>query len=498
MGLVLLPFYRYQINPDGVSYMSIALKYAEGNIQDAVNGHFSPLFCLSLVPVLWCGFDPLLSVKLLNLAIGCVTILCMHSFMCRFRLTAPVRTAILVALIPVVLSYAYSIITPDLLVATLLILYCSKIFHEDYTQNPRQGLWCGALCALAYWAKSYSFPFLICHYPLMNVIHYFKSPRGAARRTVLRNFISGMLVFLIISSIWVAAISQKYGYLTLTTQSKHNIMLISPNPPKHPAFIPPPNETAVSVWEDPFYCVPQQTWNPFASISNLKYWAYVFLNNWRNTLLIFMSFSPLVFIACLIYILYGLKKPARLLVAPEILYPLILLIPYATGYCLLIVDSRYIWIICFLFMFMGGYVLNRLLEQKWCSIPIRLVLLVLFVCSFAVTPLQDLRKSYNAGKDFHTISMDLKQHILPGSKIASNTKWYETLYIAFHLRAKLFASADNLEPEELKQNLHTYNIDYFIEWENAGKKFPFLPQHERITNLATDQLNVYRLDRDRL
>ena len=52
-GFALLPFFRYQINPDGISYISIAQKYLIGDIDNAINGHFSPLFSWLLVPFLF-------------------------------------------------------------------------------------------------------------------------------------------------------------------------------------------------------------------------------------------------------------------------------------------------------------------------------------------------------------------------------------------------------------------------------------------------------------
>ena len=38
LGLILLKYYRYQVNADGISYISIAQKYLNGDFSNAVNG----------------------------------------------------------------------------------------------------------------------------------------------------------------------------------------------------------------------------------------------------------------------------------------------------------------------------------------------------------------------------------------------------------------------------------------------------------------------------
>jgi len=58
LGAILLNFYQYQINPDGISYISIAQKYLRGDYGNAVNGYWSPLFSWLLMPFLLLGCLP--------------------------------------------------------------------------------------------------------------------------------------------------------------------------------------------------------------------------------------------------------------------------------------------------------------------------------------------------------------------------------------------------------------------------------------------------------
>jgi hypothetical protein len=85
IGVCLLKYYRYRINPDGVSYISVAQKYAAGNFKQAVNGYWSPLFCWLLVPLLAIRIEPLLATKILNLLVGSQVILEIGRASCRER-----------------------------------------------------------------------------------------------------------------------------------------------------------------------------------------------------------------------------------------------------------------------------------------------------------------------------------------------------------------------------------------------------------------------------
>jgi hypothetical protein len=48
-GIFLVPFYRYAIDPDGICYISIAQKYMRGEIFDAVNACWGPLYSIPLL-----------------------------------------------------------------------------------------------------------------------------------------------------------------------------------------------------------------------------------------------------------------------------------------------------------------------------------------------------------------------------------------------------------------------------------------------------------------
>ncbi len=74
----------------------------------------------------------------------------------------------------------------------LLVYYFYYIFDWDYSSSVMNGLKCGALGGLAYFAKSYAFYFFIFHYALFNVFCYFRQEKdGKCKSMVVKNTICG-------------------------------------------------------------------------------------------------------------------------------------------------------------------------------------------------------------------------------------------------------------------------------------------------------------------
>jgi hypothetical protein len=428
---------------------------------------------------LYGGLDPLLAAKLLNLAIGIVTIIALRSLSYRFQMDDQVRGIILLIAIPVVLYFAYYYITPDFLVSCSLLVYFVIIFDPGYADSPKQGVLCGLLGGIAYLSKSYSLPFLLFHFPLMNVLHYVRNSQK--RKSVLKGFFYGMLIFLSISILWVAAISSKYGHFTISTATEHNFQLLNPHL-STPSFVAPPNRTAVSVWEDPYSSLPRDSWSPFSSFSGLKIWLEFSIKNMVKTINIFRGFSQFTFLIFFVYLLWLLGKPNQLIAQREILDPLVTVIPYAAGYCFIQVEERYIWITLLLLILMGGYVLHDLLKRAFFTKIRKNALLVLFVLSFSFSPVRNLAQQFNHGKEIYFLSQTLKDHIPPGSTLVSSSDWYQSLFIAYHLKARIYGTGDNLSQDALEKEMDKYGINFFLVWQGSKNQYPFLANYREVVS----------------
>src|SRR5947208_12224961 len=100
LGILLFPLYRFQIDPDGISYINIAHLYAIGDFHDAINGYWGPLISWLLVPLLLAKLQPLLICKILSLAIGFFTLIAIRKLSYRFALNNHVRLFIFLLSLP--------------------------------------------------------------------------------------------------------------------------------------------------------------------------------------------------------------------------------------------------------------------------------------------------------------------------------------------------------------------------------------------------------------
>jgi len=467
-GILLLKYYRYQINPDGVCYISIAQKYLAGNFHDAINRSWYPLFSWLLVPLLFLKVEPLLATKVLNLIIGLPIILVMYRLSRQFSLSVWTRRVILFSLIPIVLSMC-SFARPDLLLTCPLLVYFYIIFQPSYPGTIKQGVLCGLWGSLAYFAKSYAFPFFVSHFLLMNVLHYFRHDSREEKNRILINCCCGFVVFGIISGAWIAVMSAKYHELTFSYGSQ--IMRVK-NPEyqsivvRPTGFESPPNPTAIGLNEDPSLSNCQiAPWSPFDSFDAMKHYIVTVMRQATRILYNFQLFSCLSIAVCLTYVLFLLQRPRKILTECEVLYPFVSLLLYCAGYSLTHVQTRYLWLTCFLLLLMGGYTLERLFQNNFFTKTRKTALYVFFIASFTFTPIVRLPSYLNRGKSIYLLSQKFKNHIRPGHRIASNTEWTHTLYLAYHLDARYYSTAKaNISEQDLEDELRKFSIHHYLVW----------------------------------
>jgi hypothetical protein len=454
-----------------------------------------------LTPFLAVGMEPLLAAKILNLLIGAAAIIALWVLTYRFEMSGPIRTVILFLAVPVILSFAFSDITPDLVLMFLLLVYLGIIFKQDYAASTRQGALCGFWGGLGYLAKSYAFPFFISHFLIMNVLCYFRSETKQEREKVVRNFLTGVAVFALISGVWIGLISNKYGELTFGTSGKVAYKIRTAPGTRGVAYleqglVEPPNATAINIWEDPSYLeIPAD--NSIKAGAYLKHRVKFTAGLISEIAHIFMDFSPLSIAIGIAYLLFWLRrfnKTTFQTMSAEVLYPTVAIVIYAGGYSLVYVVARHLWVICILLMLMGGYVLCRLFESKFFTKTRRAALLVIFFLSFAVPALKELEAYANRGKGIYSLSEVLKSRIGQGRKIASNTNWPSTLYLTYYLGCKYYGvPKENVTNAELNSNLGKYGIDYFFAWGGTAGDYNFLTNYEEMTGGGIPGLQIYGL-----
>lgn len=495
LAVILLGYYQYQINPDGVGYIQTAEKYLTGDLYGAVNAYWGPLLSWLLIPFLYFNQNPahaLYSVKVLSLVVGFFTLIGIRQLSYRFEMDEAVRTMVLVMVVPVLLYFALSVTTPDLLVVCFVVYYLSVIFNPKYPDKISNGVFCGVLGAVAFFAKSFLFPFFIAQFILINLLHYHY--RGNYPRIkITRNLLVGLVVFLMVSGVWIGLISAKEGELTFGTSGEYNHALVGPESNGFPQFyqgLSAPGEI------DQQKALKQ--WSPFKSWSNFAFQLRLVWNNLWQTVSIYQYFSCLavIIVFCsLLLLIRPFKKFTDKKSREIIVFSLVTLLIYSGGYLPVLVEDRYSWPMYILLMLMGGLLIsmlfNNLQLKKFNHLKIlRGVVLILFAVSFILMPVNSLYTDLNTGKDIYTLSGILKTDYGVQGNIATNDRLIGTQYISFYLNATSFGqSNEDVSQEELQLQLEEYNIDYYLVW---GNSTPYLIGYSEITGGKIKDLKVYK------
>jgi hypothetical protein len=497
VGAFLINRYQYQISPDSTSYISLAQKYLAGDFQNAINGIWAPLYTWLLIPLLFIGIAPLLASVCLTVFFGLLTLVVVRSFLHKFELPESISLTILVALVPVLLSFALSDSPPDSLVVFFLMLYFNQLFEDKYSSNKWSGIKCGIHGAFAYYSKAFALPFFLAHFVIWNGIRYFRN--RAERKELSRSFACGIGAFLILTIPWIGAISHKYERLTFSTAGKFNYLAAGPEskskggPYYYEGLFPPPNETAVNGWEDPtFHEMP--SWSPFTSAESLKYGITLFRNNVRLTLNKFQNFSSLSGLILIFYVLLALTPISEFLRNDKILFPLLSLAIYSAGYVLIVVESRYLWLDCILILVMGGHLIKLLYEADVFTKLSRAGLLIGFAATFMVPSARFLKANLDTKQDAYVLGRTLAEEYQVKGNIATN-KHSSTLYLAYHMNAKYYGQVrPGCSAAELRQELTRYDIDYYFVWGEPPNSSTFLGQFREVTNGDIPGLRIYSLN----
>lgn len=510
--MVITRHHHVRLTGDAMLYFSLAQKYISGDFSNAVNGYWGPLLAWLLIPFLYFGASDVFAINALNLILGIFTIIGVWRLSYRFEMTNVLRNIILVSLIPIVLKF--SLVQPmDFLLLCILVYYLFIIFGNTYLDRISNGISCGLLGSLAYFSKSYAFPFFIAHFLIMNILLYFRNTSASYRRNVLINAVAGFVLFFLLSGAWIMAIGDKYGYYTISTMTKTNFNAPGPEdmggglefgvPVFTEGLFEPPNETAFVVWEDPSY-LRGTPWSPWQSWGYFKHFIKLVLKNITEGLRIYETFSTLSIAIIISYLLLLRVLPRNaLLTNGPLLYPLFTMILFTGGYLLFHLEERYLWLVNVLLLLMGGHVLTILFRKEFFNNNMsKGILIFFFIISFIFTPSKFVKQVSDGGmnKNMYHISRDLIKYTIKGN-IASNRElvpvhdaWHKTFRLAYWLDSRYYGQTKaHISDADLMDDLDKYNIDYYFFWGDLTTLPPFLSQFKEVTNGEIPGLKIFSL-----
>jgi hypothetical protein len=456
-----LPLVRWQLNPDGVSYILAARRILSGDFLGAASAHWSPLFSWMLVPLLAARIEPLLACKLLTDAIGAATIVAMWLIAPLFARRRSVQIIVTAAFAPIVLAWASSLITPDLLLVCVLLFYLRAIFRS--AGDRRTTIVAGLLGGLAYLAKAYALPFVVAHFTLVHAVRWMRG----SRRTIAARFLTGMAAFLAVALPWMTTISLKYGHLTASTTASYNWYLIGPlargrHPVQTYGLIPPPDARASSIWDDPS-ALRFPPWP--AEGKRLVHLGQHAIGNAVRILGIMESWSLLA-IPILLIAVY--RAGRRRIIA----WTLVTGALYAAGFLSLFLDERYIWTVEALLLLIAAAVFDDLADSPAIPRTALGVLGAIVVLSFIVRPLQVPRSVNQSGRIARQQADDLAKSAvdLHDKRLASNDPWEWTIFLNYYLGAHYYGMPrPGQDALAIRRELDRNGIDAFIVWRDGRR-----------------------------
>lgn len=493
VALWLLPYYRYQINPDGISYIGIAYKYYNGNFSEAVNGYWGPLLSWLLAPLLALIKDPLLAFRLLSIAIGWFTFWQACLLLRKFQFSATLFILSAVTLLIMITGYVFALVTPDLLFAGICLWLVNGLMALQQSMRTKYMLQVAVAAALLYFTKSYGFYFSLAVITVFFAAGFFRKTTG--NRQLAKRFLSCIGLFLLISLAWIICLSKKYERFTIATAGTYNHQIFGPSSPGPPMYhvglMEPSNATATSVREDlSLVNLDEYNWNVFDSKQTLLHqWKLVKINlyyGWESLL----QFSVFSFVLILLLAYYIIKHRKVILSSP--VYPAVVAMLFLPmGYLLLILQDRYIWAFAILLLITGLFVLQQILAKRMKPVIIN-VISTLIILSFAWHPVKQLITTKNVDKEIFQLSQQLKKYGIKG-RLASQGGWEGSLYVAFHLQSHYYGECKSTDAAGIANELRAKNINYYLVWNRDNVPATIPEGLVEITNSVFPALRVYKI-----
>lgn len=460
----LFTHYQYRLNPDGVSYVSIAEKYARGDALGAINRHWAPLLSWLTAPAIYFGVPGVAAAKVWLLVAGLAALAAFVVLLRQFEVTGRPRAIALASALVCALSFALTLVTPDVLTVALLAVYYCVIWSSRYTDSRWAGALCGLLGALAYLAKNYNFYFFFAHFAAMTAWLHLRSATPGAKRTVLLNAATGYAVFLVLSSVWIGMMAHKYGELTIGSAGKYNLLAWGPDsngqPMDNGGFLAPPNPTAVSMWEDPsLYMDRMKPWNPLGSWRGLK---HALLTTLKNAGLALSSGGVIFSVVLLV-----LARRRNVTLASRVYWLILSVTLYAAGYLPLIVEDRYLWSSKLLGLVLCAALLGALAARRiGPDLRPRRWPYVLYLLMFVSAPLAGLITNWNGAKEYFDIAQRLRSEFhVQGNIASSRGMWHRSLQAAYYMDAHYYGQpAPDIDGAALEKELAHFDIDYYFVW----------------------------------
>ena len=462
---IVYPHYQYYVDPDGTAYLTISQRYANGDYFKAINGYWSPWSCWLTALLIKVGLQAIPASVVVN-AVGAMGYLGIsQSFFLRFSFERSFQWMLNVALSLFLVFAIFWQSFDDLWECFFLLAVLRMMLSEGYAKKPAMWVAAGMVGGLAYFAKSYSFPFFLLN---MAVCGFFISGKNFMQW--FKMCAVSVAVMVVVGAPWMYLLHEKYGIWTTSTAGQLNTSWYLVGHPHWKygikLLLPPAYPDSPYYWEDPWLANGEtphfwSSWHLFG---------LQFVRIALNLLKLLRSsfelsvFFPVVGVIAVLSLKHRKWKPvfsedARIIVYSFLLFPL--------GYVLVNFESRYLWYMLPLAIVIGNVLRQQFLTgRKWIPAAAALSLLVF--------PVWGMRKMHNVGEAEFRMAQELKQMGISGTFTSNATpglesQWVERIayFSGMHYYTIPKPTNDN---KVLLEELRRYSVDYFFSLDSDSQE----------------------------
>lgn len=478
--------YSYRLNPDAASYMDIAIGYANGRFDLAVNNYWNPLYSWLMVPFLILRLQPVFTAHLVSVLAGGGALYIVYRVAQKLIKNEILSYLISLMTIPYLLYYGIGLVTPDIVFLLCFMIYFHLISDDSFLRSSQNAVLIGLSGALMYFSKTYGFYFFILHFSVVFFIHSLKTKRYVWKNN--RMYLVSMGVFLLVSGLWVVTMFTKYRSFTIGASSTYNQAIRGPSVKTFPPipegfYLPQIGET--SLWDNPTR-TQYPSWSMFSSISNFVYQSKIILLNVVDLIRYLKEFSLFLIPFGFVWLLSIIQKKEW--DKKETLVSLSIILLYPLGYLTIAVEPRtflpvYVVLLLLVFPFMVMSARQLFQLRGW----ILGVFVGIVFLSFIQKPIRLLIGDYRVYRqDENLFQLFRETYGIHSTTIASDSNWGVMIPMAF-LTDSRYAGIpkQNENFNDIAGYLDKNKIEYYVVWNIEKSKDSFGENYLRISNKNT-------------
>ena len=390
---------------------------------------------------------------------------------------------------------ATSVITPDLLLSTWLLVYLTAVSSPRLLERKWQAVLIGAIGGFAFLAKAYAFPFFFAHFGATLLFRAWMERKrelpGAMAQTFRRLLVTGLLGtvgFIIVAGPWVGLLSYRYHRFTISTVGEIAHSFVGPHDEEEdrPDWfqVPPPPYIIRNEYTD---FLPRPDWSPFESKKNFVHQLKLIGENGQEMLRTAGSLDllwlPLV--ALLVLPLVGRRLFDRSEASSAVLWIVLTLAIYCGGFLFIYFEARYVNSMMLPLTIALCVLLLRLLGERWAILsmpPVRVAIGVIIVISFFVPA---MRQTYlllhpRSFPKYREVAEEMlePERMLKGPM--ASTALMRGTYLAYHLGMPFVGFPPDKDLDEVERRLFGTDMGILVLWRPRPDVEP--PSSSRVRN----------------